>query len=259
MSVGFRHEVSQGVLTIWNCNASQRNALTPEYYEGINSGLAQAAAQSEIHAVVLAGEGGFFCSGGNLNALKKRRELSVAERRDKVEGLHGIIRAIRTCPKPVIAAVEGGAAGAGLSLAMACDLIVAGESAKFTLAYVKAGLTPDGGASHALMQAMPRATAARMALLGTPLDAARMYALGAVSELVPDSDVLRCSYDLARQLGQGPEQAIAQIKSLLKDAETSDFDDHLIVERNTLCDALGGDEAAEGIRAFLEKRKPVFR
>lgn len=259
MSEFWRHEVSEGVLTIWNCNAAQRNALTPEYYEGIRSGLERGAGEKDLHAVVLAGEGGFFCSGGNLNALKERRNLSVAERRGKVDELHGIIQAIRSCPKPVIAAVEGGAAGAGLSLAMACDLIVAGESAKFTLAYVKAGLTPDGGASHALMQAMPRATAARMALLGTPLDATRMYALGAVSDLVPDDEVLRRSQDLARQLGRGPEQAIAKIKQLLNAAETSDFDTHLLAERDAVCDALGGDEAAEGMRAFLEKRKPVFR
>lgn len=254
-----RHEVLDGVLTIWNCNASQRNALTPEYYEGVNAGLKRAAEERDIHAVILVGEGGFFCSGGNLNALKERRELSVAERRAKVDELHAIIRAIRTCPKPVIAAVEGGAAGAGLSLAMACDLIVAGESAQFTLAYVKAGLTPDGGASHALMQAMPRATAARMALLGAPLDAPRMFALGVVSDVVPDADVLQRARSLALQLGRGPEQAIAQIKKLLNDAETAEFETHLIAERDAVCDALGGDEAAEGIRAFLEKRKPVFR
>ncbi|WP_299351005.1 oxepin-CoA hydrolase, alternative type [uncultured Shimia sp.] len=254
-----RIDVAQGVMTIWNCNAGQRNALTPEYYAGINAGLERATNDAAIHAVVLAGEGGFFCSGGNLNALKLRRELSMPDRRAKVDELHAIILGIRACPKPVIAAVEGGAAGAGLSLAMACDLIVAGESAKFTLAYVKAGLTPDGGASYALMQAMPRATVARMALLGTPVAAARMYALGAISDLVADDAVLGHARDLALKLGAGPEQAIANIKSLLNAAETSDLESHLIAERDAVCDALGGDEGAEGIAAFLDKRKPVFR
>ncbi|SHJ30638.1 Enoyl-CoA hydratase [Shimia gijangensis] len=259
MSALFRHEVTNGVLTIWNCNAPRRNALSAEYYAGLIQGLQRASSEDDIVAVVLAGEGGFFCSGGDLNSLKQRRDMSEEARRAQIERLNDIIRALKSCPKPVIAAVEGGAAGAGLSIAMACDMIVAGDSAKFTLAYVKAGLVPDGGATYTLMQAMPRATVARMAMLGLPLDAARMYALGAISELAPDADVLSRAHGLAVQVGQGPAEAIATIKGLLNSAETATLEQQLQAERNAMARALGGDEAAEGISAFLNKRSPRFR
>lgn len=259
MSEFWRHDVVNGVLTVWNCNPAQRNALTPQYYDGINEGLRRAETEDGIRAVILAGEGGFFCSGGNLNTLKERRALSIERRRAKVDELHAIVRRLHACPKPVIAAVEGGAAGAGLSLALACDLIVAGISAGFTLAYVKAGLTPDGGASHALVQALPRATAARMALLGETMPAQRMFDLGVVSHLVADGEAVSNAEHLARQLGQGPEKALGKIKQLINAAETSDLERHLDAERDAICEALGGDEAAEGMRAFLEKRKPQFR
>ena len=259
MSALFRHEVTDGILTIWNCNAARRNALSPEYYRGLLQGLERATQESTIVAVILAGEGGFFCSGGDLNSLKERRDMTEAARRDQIENLNNIICSLKSCPKPVIAAVEGGAAGAGLSIAMACDMIVAGQSAKFTLAYVKAGLVPDGGATYSLMQAMPRATVARMAMLGEPLDAPRMYALGAVTEVVADADVLDKAQSLAMAIGQGPEKAISTIKTLINSAETATLEEQLSAERNAMAHALGGAEGAEGIRAFLGKRKPVFR
>lgn len=254
-----RHEVLGPTLIIWNCNSARRNALSSEYYDGVIEGLANASRNPKLASVVLAGEGGFFCSGGDLNSLRERRDLPEEKRRDRVEHLHSVIRAIRDCPKPVLAAVEGGAAGAGLSIAMACDMIVAAQSAKFTLAYVKAGLVPDGGASYALMQAMPRATAARMALLGEPLGAERMYELGAVSEIVADGQAVNAACDLGERLAKGPEQSIANIKTLLNRAETATLQEQLDAERNALAQAFGGAEAAEGISAFLEKRKPVFR
>lgn len=259
MSALFRHEITDGVLTIWNCNAARRNALSPEYYSGLVQGLDRAAQETSIVSVILAGEGGFFCSGGDLNSLKQRRDMTEDARRDQIENLNNIIRALKSCPKPVIAAVEGGAAGAGLSIAMACDMIVAGQSAKFTLAYVKAGLVPDGGATYSLMQAMPRATVARMAMLGMPLDAARMYALGAVTEVVADAEVLTQARSLAISIGQGPKEAIAAIKALMNSAETATLNEQLTAERDAMARALGGPEGAEGISAFLGKRKPVFR
>ena len=259
MSTLFRHETTGNVLVIWNCNPGQRNALSPEYYQGLMSGLEKAASDPAIAAVVLAGEGGFFCSGGNLNMLRERRDMSLEDRKIQIEKLSAIMRAIRVCPKPVIAAVEGGAAGAGLSLAMACDMIVAAEGAKFTLAYVKAGLVPDGGATYALSQALPRATVTRMAMLGEPLGADRMYALGAVSELVAEGEAVAAACDLGNRLAQGPEVAISEIKTLINQAESATFEDQLTHERDAMAEALGGDEAQIGINAFLNKKSPVFR
>lgn len=259
MSTLWRHQIEDGVLTIWNCNAARRNALSPEYYTGLMQGLELASADRDIVAVILAGEGGFFCSGGDLNSLKQRREMSEAARRDQIENLHDIIRGIKACPKPVIAAVEGGAAGAGMSIAMACDLIVAAKRARFTLAYVKAGLVPDGGATYSLMQAIPRATVARLAMLGVPIEATRLFELGAISVLAEDEEVLGEARELAKRIGQGPAEAIATIKDLLNSAETALLESQLDAERNAMARALGGDEAAEGISAFLNKRTPRFR
>lgn len=259
MSDLYRIEIRETALIIWNCNPTMRNALSPDYYQGLLHGIKQAAADPSIAAVVLAGEGGFFCSGGNLNMLKDRRAMSYKDRQVQIEKLSDVMRAVRNCPKPVIAAVEGGAAGAGLSLAMACDMIVAGQSAKFTLAYVKAGLVPDGGATYALMQALPRATVARMAMLATPLSAERMFALGAITDLVADGSAVDAACAMATQLASGPEQAIADIKTLLNQAENATFEDQLTHERDAMAKALGGTEAQTGITAFLNKQTPVFR
>lgn len=259
MSDLYRHEIREHTLIIWNCNAGMRNALSYEYYQGVLAGLERAAEDAGIASVVLAGEGGFFCSGGNLNMLKERREMPLEERRDQIEILNSIMRGLRNCPKPVIAAVEGGAAGAGLSLAMAADMIVAAIGASFTLAYVKAGLVPDGGATYALTQALPRATVARMAMLAEPLSAERMYQLGVVTELTEPGEVLESALALAEGVFRGPEVAIADIKSLMNKAESATFEDHLSHERDAMAKALGGAEAQIGIGAFLNKKTPVFR
>lgn len=259
MSTLCRHEIQGKTLIIWNCNPKMRNPLSPEYYQGLLDGFAKAHEDPEIAAVVLAGEGGFFCSGGNLNMLKERRGMTFEDRQDQIENLSTVMRAVRNCSKPVIVAVEGGAAGAGLSLAMAADMIVAAQGALFTLAYVKAGLVPDGGATYSLMQALPRATVARMALLAEPLSAERMYQIGAITELTAPQQALSAALALANAVAQGPETAIADIKVLLNQAETATFEEHLTHERDAMAKALGGAEAQIGIGAFLNKKTPVFR
>jgi len=136
-------------LVVVNANASKRGALSPDLYRVINEALTRAN-DTHIRAIILASEGGFFCSGGDLNTLKERSSLSLEERRAKVQELHDLIAGLRACPVPVIAAVEGGAAGAGLSLALACDMLIAAEGAQFTASYVKAGVVPDAGLTSAL-------------------------------------------------------------------------------------------------------------
>ncbi|OIQ32754.1 MAG: enoyl-CoA hydratase [Alphaproteobacteria bacterium MedPE-SWcel] len=256
----FRREHRGDYVILWNCNGARRNALSPDYYAGVIAGLQAAAEDPSTAAVILAGEGDFFCAGGDLTLLQARREMSLEERKANIEKLHDVIRAIRGCPKPVIAAVEGGAAGAGLSISMACDLIVAGSSATFTLAYVKAGLVPDGGATWALSRVLPRATLAKMAMLGRPISAERLSALGLVSELVADGTALHAAATLAGDIACGPQQAIASIKQLLTTAEVSlSLEDQLARERDAMAAALGGEEARIGITAFLNKTQPAFR
>lgn len=244
-------------LIVWNGNTEKRGALSPELYACINDAMTRAQ-ESRIRAVILTSEGPFFCAGGNLNTIIQRREISEAERREKVDDLHDLVRAMRASPVPVIAAVEGGAAGAGLSLALACDLIVAAKDAKFVAAYVKAGLVPDGGLTSAMARLLPRPLAMEMCLLGRPVMATRFAELGAVSRLTSPGKAMEEAMALADALAEGPRTAQGVIRGLVSQAYESTEAAQLDAERNAMAAAAGKDEAAEGIAAFLEKRTPNY-
>lgn len=245
-------------LIVWNGNAAKRGALSPELYDCINSAMKQAQ-EPRIRAVILTSEGDFFCAGGDLNVLIERRKISEAERRVKVDELHGLVRAMRACPVPVIAAIEGGAAGAGLSLALACDLIVAAKDAKFTAAYVKAGLVPDAGLTSAMARLLPRPLAMEMCLMGRPVMASRFAELGAVNRLASPGKAMEEAMALADVLAAGPREAQGVIRGLVAGAYEASEAAQLDAERDAMAAAAGRGEAAEGISAFLEKRPPAYR
>lgn len=242
-------------LVVVNMNADRRGALSPDLYKAISDAVEQAA-QPRIRAVILTSEGGFFCAGGDLNVLIERQGMAEGDRRAQIENLHERIRAIRTCPVPVIAAIEGGAAGAGLSIALACDLIVAAEDAQFTAAYVKAGLVPDGGLTASLARCLPRPLAMEMCLLGRPVGAGRMAALGAVNLLRAPGEAEAGAQDLADALARGPRDTQGVIRGLVAAAYDGSEADQLDREGDAMARATGSAEAAEGIAAFLQKRKP---
>lgn len=244
-------------LVVVNANAERRGALSPELYDAIVSACSQAS-EDRVGAVLLTSEGGFFCAGGDLSILRARRDLTEKERSQRIEDLHDVIRAIRDCPVPVIAAVEGGAAGAGLSIALACDFVVAGQSARFTAAYVKAGLVPDGGLTSSLARLVPRALATEMCLLGQAVPAERFHALGAIYRVVPDGNTEDEANTLATCICAGPAVGQAEIKKLLRTAYDSEEAIQMNSERDAMVKAIGGDEAAEGISAFFEKRQPRY-
>lgn len=246
------------VLILSNHNTAARNALSPEYYQAVTDGLHQAAADPSIACVILTGEGGHFCAGGDLRQLAKRRELPVAQRNERLEELNRFIRAVRDCPKPVIAAVEGAAAGAGLSLAMACDMLVAAKNAVFSVAYVKVGLTPDGGATSFLAEFVSRQVLTELCLTGERLSGERMHALGCVNRLAEPGQALAAALTLAQSFSQGPQQAMARIKTLCHAAQHQSLDQQQALEAQFMVEAQGGEESREGIGAFLEKRQPDF-
>src|SRR3954453_6602655 len=177
---------SDSTLVLTLSNPGARNALHPDMYAAGIEALDSVERDPSIRAVVLTGADNFFCAGGNLNRLLENRGKDKSVQADSIDNLHGWVEAIRDCPKPVIAAVDGAAAGAGFSLALACDMIVAGASAKFVMAYVKVALTPDAGGSWFLMQALPRQLATEILIEGKAVDAARLHSLGLVNRLVPD-------------------------------------------------------------------------
>lgn len=249
-----RFEQRGSIGVVINSNAKRRGALSLDLYAAI----LEASEAKGVRAIVLTSEGGFFCAGGDLNVLRTRSDLTEAERAAEIEKLHDVTRALRNCPVPVIAAIEGGAAGAGFSLALAADMIIAAEGAGFTAAYVKAGLVPDGGLTAGLARALPRQLAMEICLLGQSVPAERMFALGVVSQIVPEGRAEGTALALAAVLANGPREAQASIKALVSGAYEADEAAQLDAEKHAMARAIGSAEAAEGTAAFLEKRSPKF-
>lgn len=250
-----RVEQEGKTLFIVNANPSRRGALSPDLYAAIANTMERAKDPS-IRAIIFRSEGGFFCSGGDLNTLQQRSTLSLEERREKVQELHDLVTALRACPVPVIAVVEGGAAGAGLSLALACDLIVATAGAKFSASYVKAGVVPDAGLTSALTRMLPRQMVTEMCLLAKPVTSERLAELGVISEVT--ADPLSYAKELAATFANGPRKAQGLIKGLINSAYESGEAEQLDAERETMIRAVVDREAQIGIAAFLDKKTPDY-
>ncbi|WBU59223.1 oxepin-CoA hydrolase, alternative type [Paracoccus albus] len=236
----------------------KRNALSPGTYSGLLRGLDHAIATPEIANIVIQGANGFFCAGGDLDALATRAALPEAERAERIEQLHDLVRRIRRCPKPVIAAVEGGAAGAGTSIALAADLIVATHQSYLSMSYVKVGLVPDGGGTASLLRNLSPQLATEIALLGEKYPARRLAHLGVINRLVAHGQALDVALDLASKLARGAQGAQSSILALLDTADEGPFDDQLDREKYAMAKALGSADAAEGIAAFQQRRVPAF-
>lgn len=246
------------VLILTNNNPLARNALSPAFYTALQQALRDAADDPSTGAIVLTGEGGHFCSGGDLRQLAKRRELPIEERRAKMESLHAMIRAVRDCPKPIVAAVEGAAAGGGLSLALACDMLVAAKNAVFLVAQVKVGLTPDGGVTAFLAEFVSRHVLTELCLTGERISGERLHQLGCVNRLTESGQALQAGVELAGQIASGPMQAMARIKDLCRQAPRNTLDQQLELEAQFMVRAQESEESREGISAFLEKRVPDY-
>lgn len=245
------------ILTLSNPGA--KNALHPDMCAAAIEALSTAERDDSIHAVVLTGADNFFCSGGNLSRLLENRGKDKSIEAETIDQLHGWIEAIRDCPKPVIAAVEGAAADAGFSLALACDMIVAGASAKFMMACVRAGLTPGGGGSWFLTRALPRQLANEILFEGKPVAAPRLHELGLVNRVVADGAALDIALAWADGLTELSSNAVERIKSLTHEAQGNSLAQHFEAEKRNFIESLHHRDAQEGISAFLEKRKPRYR
>lgn len=250
---------SQGqtmVLTI--SNPEHRNALGPEIYAAGVEALNAADRNPEVRSVVLTGAGTTFCAGGNLQRLLDNRSRPPEVQAQSIEGLHGWIEAIRTFPKPVIAAVEGAAAGAGFSLALACDFIVAADNALFVMAYSSVALSPDGGATWSLARALPRQLASELLLCGERIGAARLQELGVVNRATAPGSALDEALALAARLNDRAPNALASIKELLNDAAAAPLPQQLASERDHFVRNLHHANGGIGIQAFLAKQPPRY-
>ncbi len=250
---------SQGatmILTI--SNPEMRNALGPEIYAAGVEALNAADGNPEIRSVVINGEGANFCAGGNLARLQENRQQPREVQERSVAALHSWIDTIRTFQKPVIAAVEGAAAGAGFSLCLACDFIVAADNAVFVMAYSNVALSPDGGASWALGRSLPRQAASEILMCGDRLGAARLHQLGIVNRVAPPGSALAEALALAERLNARAPTALASIKELLNDAATNTLATHLASEQKHFVENLHHANGGIGIEAFLAKKTPSY-
>lgn len=245
------------VLTI--SNPTLRNALGPEIYTAGIEALNAAESNPEIRSVIITGEGAHFCAGGNLQRLLTNREQPMEVQAQSIDGLHTWMEAIHTFPKPVIAAVEGAAAGAGFSLVLMCDLVVAARDSIFVMAYSTIALSPDGGGSWNLSQTLPRQLAAELMLLGERISAERLHDLGSVNRLVESGTALTQALDLAERINARAPNAMQSIKELINDAPTQSLHVHLTQERDHFVKNLHHANAGLGISAFLNKEKPIYK
>ena len=256
MTDGLRVEVEGAVATLTLDRPEALNALTVPVKVALREALESIAVDRDVRAVILTGAGRAFCAGQDL---AERDEPDAAPLEVEVrERYNPIIRALRSMGQPVIAAVNGVAAGAGASLAFACDLRIASEEARFVLAFGRIGLVPDSGATWFLPRLVGPAKAAELALVGDPVDAAEALRLGLVSKVVPGDQLMSETRALAERLAAGAPLALALTKGALQRSMTIDLEEALEGEAKLQGIAGASADHAEGLAAFREKRPPRF-
>jgi enoyl-CoA hydratase/carnithine racemase len=252
------HSVGQ-TLVLTLSNPEHRNALGPEIYSAGVEALNVAESNPDVLSVVLTGEGAHFSAGGNLNRLLANRAQPPEHQAQSIEGLHNWIETIRTFPKPVLAAVEGAAAGAGFSLALACDFLVAAQDSVFVMAYSSVGLSPDGGGSWHLARALPRALVSQILMLGDKLSAQQLQQSGLANLVSAKGEALNQALALAERLNQRAPNALASIKELIGAASQQDLFAQLPMEKQHFVNNLHHPNAGIGIQAFLNKEVPHYK
>ena len=231
------------------------NAFNAAMHRALQAALKEAARDEEVRAVVITGAGRGFCVGQDLTEFRE----APGDIGDRLRaGYHPTILALRTLEKPVLAAVNGPAAGAGLSLALACDLRVAADSASFVPAFVSIGLVPDSGGTFLTRRLLGYARAFEWLATGRKLTAAEAHAWGLVSEVVEADRLVERTAALAAELAALPTRAIGMTKRLLDRAETATLEEQLELEAQLQSVATKTDDFREGVAAFLEKRPPRF-
>ena len=236
-----------------------RNAMGPAMYAAGIEALNVAETNPDIRSVVITGEGTHFCAGSDVHRLKVNREHPAETHAQEIESLHNWIEAIRTFPKPVIAAIEGAAVGTGFSLALMCDLIVAANNSVFAMAYSNLGLSPYAGASWSLTHALPRQLMAELLLLGDRISAQRLHELGVVNSVVDIGHALPQALALAERINAHAPNVMNSIKELVNDASTQSLTEQLAQERNQFVKNLHHTNAGIGIQAFINKEVPHYK
>ena len=252
------YAVEAGVARLRLNDPDRLNALGGSLATQLNEAVVRAAEDTQVRALMLTGAGRAFCSGADLGAARTAGADGRPDLGARLDTLFNpLMRQLRALPKPLVVAVNGGAAGIGASLALMGDLIVAGESAYFLQAFVNIGLVPDGGASWLLPRAVGKARAMELALLGERLPAPQALSWGLINRCVPDSEVEATALELAQRLAAGPAAA-GLIRQMMWRGADAAFDAQLDDERDTQRRAGATADFAEGVAAFLAKRPARF-
>lgn len=254
--------VKDGIATLTLNRPERLNALSPAMGDALLEALPRLAADADVGVVVVTGAGRAFCAGGDVKAMAEGREAPAATLEERAQALRArmeISRWLHEMPKPTIAMVRGAAAGAGLSMALACDLRVAGESARFTTAFARVGYSGDFGGSFFLTRLVGTARARELYFTADLVDAARAEAIGLVNRVVPDARLEEETQALAARLARGPRIALRYMKRNLNVAEHAALGDVFDLEAWHHTRTGLTEDHREAARAFVDKREPVFR
>jgi enoyl-CoA hydratase/carnithine racemase len=255
------YEVKDAIATLTLNRPDRLNALGGTLRDDLFDAVTRAGADPEVRVMVVTGAGKGFCSGGDVKAMGEakagQRERPLVEK--IAPGRDRTLLAMREAPQPIIAAVNGAAAGAGMNLALGCDIRIASTAARFTQAFVKRGLHPDWGGTYFLPRVVGTAKACEMIFTGDVIDAAEALRLGIVSRVVAPEELMPTAYDLARRIAAGPPVAIRLAKRSIY--ANADLDLRAALQNETMAQNIcfETEDATEGIRAFGEKRAPVFK
>jgi 2-(1,2-epoxy-1,2-dihydrophenyl)acetyl-CoA isomerase len=253
-----RFEVKDGVGLIRLNRPDDGNAITLELAHELLDVAIRCDQDPEVRAVVLTGSGKMFCAGGDLKVFAAQGKGVSSYMTKVTQAFHAAISRFNWMAALVVGAINGTAAGGGLSLALATDIAIAAESAKFTMAYTKVGLTPDGSSSYFLARLVGLRRAKEMALLNPVLSAKQALEWGLINQVVADDQVLPAALDIARQLAQGPTLALGETKRLILCGATESLESQMERESRAIAAMAGNTDGQEGIAAFLAKRTPQF-
>jgi 2-(1,2-epoxy-1,2-dihydrophenyl)acetyl-CoA isomerase len=256
-------QVQEGVATLTLNRPKQLNALSVEMMAALRQGVEQAVGHPDARAIIVKGAGEHFMAGGDLNDFHARLDLDPAARTEAFRAMiddyiNPMLLALREAPQPVVCSVRGACAGFGLSLMLACDLALVAENAYFTTAYAWIGLSPDGGGTWFLPRLVGSRKAAELFLLADRIDAQQALQLGLVNRVVAADRLEEETATWIRRLANGPGRAYGEVRRLLAASQDNTFAAQLQAESESFGRCAATDDFAEGVRAFVEKRRASF-
>ncbi len=256
-------KIDKGIANITLNRPERLNALDPEMAAALHASFIDVAKDVGVRCVVVRGEGDGFMAGGDVRFFKQSLNRSSTEDHvaisEIINAVHATIQTMHSLSKPIIASVHGAVAGFGISLMAACDLAIAAQETVFTMAYCRIGTSPDGGSTFALPRMIGLKRSMELALLGDRFDAEQALSFGLINWVVPGGDLHEQTEQLAVRLAAGPTKAYAKTRMLLNTSLNADLNQQLDREQAAFLECTTSDDFAEGVSAFLDKRRPQFR